>query len=59
MEYISITETAEKWGISTRRVRTLCAADRVPGAQRVGACWVIPANAVKPADNRLKKEKGI
>ena len=25
MEYLTVTQAAEKWGISTRRVRLLCA----------------------------------
>ena len=32
MKYLSITQTAERWGISTRRIQILCGEGRVPGA---------------------------
>lgn len=37
MEYLSISQTAEKWNISQRRIRTLCAEGRIPGASKMGA----------------------
>lgn len=54
MEYLSIKQTSEKWGISVRRIQTLCATDRIPGAQKIGYSWIIPANAEKPSDARIK-----
>ena len=30
MKYLSITQTAERWGISTRRIQILCGEGRVP-----------------------------
>ena len=36
MEYLSVRQTAEKWGISTRRIQILCANDRIEGAIRIG-----------------------
>jgi hypothetical protein len=59
MEYLSIRQTSEKWGISTRRVQVLCAEGRIPGAMRVGYSWVIPAGAEKPKDARIKSRKYI
>lgn len=32
MEYMSITQAAEKWGITPRRIQVLCKEERVPGA---------------------------
>jgi hypothetical protein len=57
MEYITAKETAEKWGISQRRVQVLCEQDRVDGAKRLGWAWAIPKDAPKPADARLKGRK--
>lgn len=54
MEYLSITETAEKWGISPRRLQTLCAAGKVEGAMRFGKAWMIPKTTQKPPDGRTK-----
>ena len=32
MKYLSVKDTAKKWGVSERSVRGYCAADRIPGA---------------------------
>ena len=53
MKYLSITQTAERWGISTRRIQILCGEGRVPGAIRIGSVWGIPEDAEKPADARI------
>ncbi len=56
MDYVSVREAAENWGISVRRVQKLCEQGRVPGAQRFGQYWMIPADAEKPADPRGEKK---
>lgn len=57
MDYMSAKEAALKWGISKRRVQILCAEDRIEGASKVGMVWVIPKDAEKPEDERLKENK--
>ena len=52
--FMTVKQAAEKWGISDRRVRILCAEGKIPGAYQQGRGWKIPANAVKPADGRYK-----
>ena len=53
MEYISTKEAAQKWGISERRVRSLCAEGKIEGAARCGDwVWSIPVGTQKPADGR-------
>jgi len=59
MEYISITKTSEKWGISTRRIRILCNEGRIPGAYKKNAYWVIPEDAIKPKDERIRSGRYI
>lgn len=54
MNYLSVTQTAEKWEMTPRRVQVLCNEGRIAGAQRVGNVWTIPENAEKPADARKK-----
>lgn len=54
MEYLSIRQTAEKWGVSKRRVQRLCAEERIPGAIKIDSSWVVPATAEKPCDQRIK-----
>ena len=57
MEYLSIRQTAEKWGISGRRIQRLCAEGRIPGATKIGSYWAVPANADKPKDKRITSGK--
>ena len=52
MEYIKVSKAAEKWGISARRVRVLCAEGKIDGVIRKGNLYMIPANAAKPMDGR-------
>ena len=55
MEYMSCPEAAKKWGISERRVQKLCEENRIPGVSKIGYMWLIPKDAEKPKDGRLKK----
>ncbi|ATW26674.1 helix-turn-helix domain-containing protein [Candidatus Formimonas warabiya] len=59
MELMSAKQAAKIWGISPRRVAILCSEGRIPDAQMVGRSWVIPANAEKPADARVKSKRYI
>lgn len=56
MDYYTTSELAEKWGISRRRVTTLCIEGRLEGAILKGKTWLIPIDVVKPVDLRRKKE---
>ena len=57
MDYLSIKQLSEKWAISKRRIQTLCSTDWIPGAKKVGYSWIIPDNAEKPVDARIKSGK--
>lgn len=57
--YMTIKETAEKWGIGARRINTLCSKGRIKGAIKIGNMWVIPSVAEKPKDERIKSGKYI
>ena len=52
VEYIKASKAAEKWGISARRVRVLCAEGKIDGVIRKGKLYMIPENAAKPMDGR-------
>lgn len=54
MEYIKLAQAAEKWGISARRARILCAEGKIPGTIKKGKLYMVPENAQKPRDGRLK-----
>ena len=47
--YITVKQATVKWEISERRVRTLCAEGKIPGAFHEGRSWRIPADAQKPS----------
>ena len=55
MDYITVREAAEKWGVSERRINQYCAEGRIPSAERFGGAWAIPAGAEKPGDPRKQK----
>ena len=57
--YLTVKQAAEKWGISDRRVRILCAKGRMPGAVQEGKRGKIPADAVKPADGRFRSAENL
>ena len=57
MEYLNITETAKKFGISPRRLQTLCASGKIEGATRFGKAWMIPKTTQKPLDGRTKAHR--
>ena len=59
MDYITIKEAAEKWDISVRGVQKYCEAGRIPGAVQPARDWLIPKDAEKPADARIKSGKYI
>lgn len=52
MEYMNVKQASEKWGISDRRVRVLCSQGKIEGVVREGRSYLIPCDAVKPADGR-------
>ena len=52
-------QAAEKWGISDRRVRTLCVNGQIDGAWREGKLWFVPDNAPKPADGRIRGKETL
>ena len=59
MDFMTIQQVSEKWGICARRVQTLCMEGRIEGVERLGHQWIIPVNAEKPKDARIKSGKYI
>ena len=56
MEYISVTQFAEKYGISERTARNYCANGKIEGAFLTGKTWNIPVNAVLPQRGTTNKK---
>ena len=59
MEYMTVKQASERWGISDRRVRILCEEGRIQGVVRKGRSYLIPADALKPIDGRSLRGKEI
>ena len=57
--FMTVKEAAEKWGISDRRIRTLCSEGKITGAYQEGRGWKIPVDAIKPEDGRYKTTEGL
>lgn len=55
MEYITVKEAGEKWGLGIRMVTLYCTEGRIAGVVKKGNLWLIPEDAVKPEDRRRKK----
>lgn len=54
MDFISVSQFAEKYGISERTARNYCAVGKIDGAFLTGKTWNIPADAVLPQKKKLK-----
>ena len=54
MEYISVRQFAEKYGISERTARNYCTVGKIDGAFVTGKTWNIPADATMPQKNKRK-----
>ena len=57
--YMTVKQASEKWGISDRRVRTLCSEGKISGVIREGRNWRIPLDARKPEDGRYKTAENL
>ena len=55
MDYISVIQFAEKYGISERTARNYCASGKIEGAFLVGKTWNIPSDAVLPQRGSVKR----
>lgn len=53
-DYMTVKEAAKEWGITDRQVSGMCLAGRIQGAVKDGRNWLIPSNAEKPVDQRIK-----
>ena len=53
---MSVKEAAELWGLTDRRVTTLCKTGRIDGAKLEKHRWLIPADTERPLDKRVKTD---
>ena len=54
MDFISVSQFAEKYGVSERTARNYCAVGKIEGAFLTGKTWNIPAGAILPQKKKQK-----
>lgn len=59
MDYMTVSQASELWGICNRRIVTLCNDGRIEGAIKFGKSWAIPKETKQPSDNRIKSGKYV
>ena len=59
MDYMTLKEASEKWGVSVRQINYYCAGGRIPGAVKMTGVWLVPKDADKPIDGRTKQGKAL
>ena len=59
MDYMTLKEAAEQWGVTPRRVNYYCAGERIPGAVKMAGIWLITKTAEKPIDGRTRQGKEL
>ena len=57
MDILTIKDASALWGISARRITVLCNQGRIAGAKKIAGIWLLPPNAEKPMDARVKTGK--
>jgi hypothetical protein len=57
MDILTIKEASLMWGISIRRITVLCNEGRIEGAKKIAGAWLLPKDAEKPKDARVKSGK--
>lgn len=58
MDYMTLKEASEKWGVTPRWINYYCTAGRIPGDVKMAKVWLIPKSAEKTIDGRTKQGKG-
>ena len=59
MDYMTLKEASEKWGVSSRQLNYYCTDGRILGAVKMAGVWLIPKDADKPIDGRTKQGKAL
>jgi len=56
MNFCTVKETAERWGVSERFVRKLCKEGRIENVVRDEDTWLIPSGIEKPGRKKYEKK---
>lgn len=53
-DMVTVKDIAKKWNLTERRIAVLCKEGKIPGARKYNRIWMIPNDAERPEDNRIK-----
>ena len=59
MDYMTLKEASNKWGVTSRWINYYCSSGRIPGAVKIATIWLIPKDAEKPRDRRTRDGKQL
>lgn len=51
IEYVSVEDKSNEWGITKRRVQELCRLNKIPNVKKQSGVWMIPKESKKPCRN--------
>ena len=59
MDYMTLKEASEKWGVSSRQINYYCTDGRIPGAVKMAGVWLIPRRqrSQRTDDTEARKER--
>ena len=57
MKYLSASEVAKEWGVSSTQIRKYCREGRIPGAFTENNVWYVPETAVKPTRKETAEQE--
>lgn len=55
--YLTINELEEKWDVTPRSIRAMCANGQIAGASKLGREWVILSSVERPNDGSVTTGK--
>lgn len=54
---IQLRKLVKSGGVTSRMVNVYCSTGRIPGTIKKVNLWLVPEDAIKPEDQRRKKEQ--
>jgi len=57
IDWMTTKDAAALWGVTVRRIQSLCENGLLDCATKLGDIWIIPKGTPKPPDGRTKAAK--
>ncbi len=57
MKFLSASEVAKEWGVSSTQIRKYCREGRIPGTFTENNAWYVPETAVKPVRKETAEQE--